>query len=406
MKLRFLAPAVGLVMILTSLLAIAGCRSAHTTSAILYIEEQQYQKAVNVLHEGLEYSPDEPDAYFWLGEAHTKLAEEAVRDDDYPTAKRNYELARGYYAKAAELKPEEFAEKSSEALKFSFDQRHNDARREYQQGYYEQAEGFFRLASAACPDSTAAIKNLARMKMQMAREQPQEKDAQLEEALELLDLALEENPDAYALLADKASVLRDLGRADEADLIYNDLVKEHGDDPALLIDVANLAIDQERYERAADLFIQISDLYAGDTDPTNDEDIRELQVRAAAFLSHPSIGRFEDALELYDRALQRETFPTQQTLSDYMQTYLSYGEHLETQVEQEADPASQQALKDKARGAFLRGVEVGNALVGNYPDDKLGYYFLFRLHQKLGDMKAAEASLQKFSELEKLGGTE
>lgn len=401
MKLRFLAPAVGFV-ILTSLLAIAGCRSAHTTSAILYIEGQQYQKAVNVLHDGLEYTPDDPEAFFWLGEAHSKLAEDAVRDNDYAVARRNYEQAREYYVKAAQMRPEEFSTRSSEALQYNYDQRHNDAKREYQRGYYEQAEGYFRLAHAALPDSVSAIKNLARMKMQMAKESPQEKEEHLQEALELLDVVLKEMPDAYGLKADKASVLRDLGRADEADLIYTELVKEHGDDPGLLIDVANLAIDQQQYERAADLFIQVSDLYAGDTDPTNDENVRELQLRAAAFLTDKSIARFEDALELYDRALQRETFPTEQTLFDRLKTYFDYGQHLDTQAAAETDPGKQQSLRDQSKATYLRGVEVGNALINNYPNNKFGYFFLAQMHYALGDAKAAEANIQKYNDLEQL----
>ena len=72
---------------LALLFVLPGCRSAHVTSAILYIDQQMYDKAIDVLHEGLEYSPDEADAFFYLGEAHTKQAEENVRDNDYLAAK-------------------------------------------------------------------------------------------------------------------------------------------------------------------------------------------------------------------------------------------------------------------------------------------------------------------------------
>ncbi len=402
MKARFLVPAIGLTF-LASLLALAGCRSAHTTSAILYIEEQQYDKAVNVLHEGLEYNPDEPEAYYWLGEAHSKIAEEAIRENDFLKAQSNYEKARDYYLKAKQLDPEGLGEKVDVALKYNFEQRSNDAKREYRAGYYEQAEGFFRLAYAANPDSISAIKNLARMKMQMAAENPQDNTEILEEALDLLDTALKENPDVYALQADKASVLRDLGRAAEADQIYTQLVREHGDDPGLLIDVANLAIDQEQYERAADLFVRVADIYANDTDPTNDDDVRELLVRSASYLAAEDVGRYDEALELFDRALQRETFPTQNTLFEYLRTYYDYGRKLD---EEAGDDPAKQDLRDKAKSEFQRGVEVGNALVNNYPDYSLAYYYLGLLHGELGDQAAAEANLKKYSELENLGGTE
>ena len=74
------------LLVLASLAVLAGCRSAHTTSAILYIDEQNYDKAVQVIHEGFEYRDDEPDAFYYLGEAYSHLAEEAVDDDDFPEA--------------------------------------------------------------------------------------------------------------------------------------------------------------------------------------------------------------------------------------------------------------------------------------------------------------------------------
>ena len=85
------------------LVVLAGCRSAQTTSAILYIDQKQYDKAVKVLHEGLSYNPEEADAYFYLGEAHSKLAEDAIGKNDYLDSRKNYELAYKYYNRAKEL---------------------------------------------------------------------------------------------------------------------------------------------------------------------------------------------------------------------------------------------------------------------------------------------------------------
>ena len=71
------------LLILVGLSGMAGCRSAHTTSAILYIDEQNYDKAVQVIHEGFQYRDDEPDAFYYLGEAYSHLAEEAVENNEY-----------------------------------------------------------------------------------------------------------------------------------------------------------------------------------------------------------------------------------------------------------------------------------------------------------------------------------
>ncbi len=71
-----------LLFALLAVVVVAGCRSAHTTSAILYIDEQSYDKAVNVIHDGFQYGDDDPDAYYSLGEAYSHLALEAVEVDD------------------------------------------------------------------------------------------------------------------------------------------------------------------------------------------------------------------------------------------------------------------------------------------------------------------------------------
>jgi tetratricopeptide (TPR) repeat protein len=387
------------LLALVALLALVGCRSAHTTSAILYIEEQRYDKAVNVLHEGLDYNPEEPDAYYWLGEAHSKLAEVAIQDDDYGEAKKNYELSYEYYAKARDLSPEKFTEKSELAMQHNFTLRNNDAKREFLDKFYEQAEGYFRLAYAALPDSLSSIRNLARMKIQMALEK--ENDPQLYgEALELLDQVLLANPDAYSLLADKASVLAALGRNTEADRIYTELLKDHGDDPALLIDIANLATDEEDYERAANLYIRIIDIYENDEDPDNDDEVKELLVRSGTWLADSDIGRYEEALELFDRALQLELFPSQQTQFEYLRTYYNYGEALSTQAAEETDTLREAELEAQAKAQFTRGVEVGNALVESYPNYAYGYYYIFLCHSALGDDAAAQLNFSKFNELQ------
>ncbi len=79
-----------LILPLVALAAASGCRSAHTTSAILYIDEQNYQKAVDVIDEGLSYDPNDAEAYFWQGEAYSHMAEKASNENDYVKAKESY----------------------------------------------------------------------------------------------------------------------------------------------------------------------------------------------------------------------------------------------------------------------------------------------------------------------------
>jgi tetratricopeptide (TPR) repeat protein len=390
----------GLILVgLICVHAMTGCRSAHTTSAILYIDEQQYQKAVDVLHEGLNYNPDEPDAYFWLGEAHSKLAEVAINDNKYAEAKQNYELAYQYYQKAKELDPEHFTEQANNAMQHNYVMRSRDAKNNVDAGYYEQAEGQYRLAHASLPDSIVPIKNIARMKMRMAAERGNDQEL-LSEALQLLDVVLEVRPEAYELLWDKANVLTELGRTDESQVIYDELIMDHGDDSALLIDIANLAVERNDFEQAADLYIKIAGIYQSDSDVGNDSEVKDLLVKAGVWLGYENIGRYQEALQLFDRALQLEPIPSQETQLEYMRTYYNYGEFLRKQAEGETDALRKSELAAQARAQFSRGVEVGNALVAQYPSYPYGFYYLALCHTALGDAAAAELNIKRFDDLQ------
>jgi len=384
-------------------LALAGCRSAQTTSAILYIEEQRYDKAVKVLHEALEYNPEEADAFFYLGEAHSKLAEEAIGEDKFAVAKQNYEMAYRYYNRAKELDPAKFTENVDLALLHNFTLRSNDGKNEYSGRYYEAAEGFFRLAYAALPDSISPIKNIARMKMQQASEKDND-PVLLGEALELLDQVLAQRPDAFELKIDKANALGRLGRTSEASAIYDELLLEHPNDTALLIDIANLAVTEQKFERAADLYIQLINILEKDENLENDEQVKNMMVQAAAWLAEQDVHRYPEAIDLYKRALQKELLPEQATLFGRLRAHFDYGTALKKEAEAEADPARKGELSGQARAQFSEAVAVGNALVEQYFDNAYGYYYLALCQNELGDLTAAEANMKKFSELQGTGG--
>ncbi len=403
LRLILLAGVLGIVVVLP------GCRSAHTTSAILYIDEQNYDKAIAVIHEGFEFRDDEPDAYYYLGEAHSKLAEKAIDENDYLEAKKNYELSYEYYSRSKEIDPEHFTEMANVAMEYNFTTQSNTAKGEFAVSYYEEAEGFFRLAYAALPDSLSAIKNIARMKMKHASEVGEDlgmRETLLEEALVLVDQVLDAHPDVYDLQADKASVLKHLGRTTEADIIYKRLLEEHGDDPGLLHDVAELARSENDQQRAADLYVRIVGIYENDTDPSNDEAVKPLLLFAGTIYGTPSVQRFEEAIELLNRAAEKEIFGAQEsTLLVRMQTYYHYGKHLQDQAAEETDPVRKAELEQLAAEMFQRGVEIGNALTNQYPGSAEGFLFLALCQVELGDTASSEINLKAYEELSTGTGT-
>ncbi len=386
--------------------AVAGCRSAHTTAAILYIDEQKYDKAINAIHEGFQYRDNEPDAYFYLGEAYSHKAEEAVDDDNYVEAKKNYELAYDAYTRTLELDAKDWQEKVEESLKYNYGNRLRQAKLDWSDGYYEQAEGQLRLAYSALPDSLTPIKSIARMKMQMAEQDTfqSKRDTLLTEALTLLDQVLKAKPDAYELRLDKASVLDALGRNDEARTLYENLLAEHGDDTTLLLKMAELAREQGDYEHAADYYVKIVDLNEADTDASNDSDNKTMLVQAGIMYASPNVGRFDDALKVLDRAADMEMVPSENTMLLRLQTYYNYGMKVINEAQNETDPARQQELKDKATALFKRAVEIGVAMTNNFPANADGFFYLSAAQFQLGDYDAATVNNKTYEELSGAGG--
>jgi len=390
------------LLVLVGLSGLAGCRSAHTTSAILYIDEQNYDKAVQVIHEGFEYRDDEPDAYYYLGEAYSHLAEEAVENDQYLEAFNNYELAYHAYQKADTLDTEAFSEKVEKALIYNYNNRVRQAKLDWDEDYFVQAEGHMRLAFAALPDSMAPIKNIARMKMQMSQteEYAEQREELLNEALVLLDQVLTQNPDAYELQLNKANVLAALGRNEEAKEIFDTLLAEHGDDTGLLIDIANLAIDDGDYSRAGDFYVMVVDLNEADTDATNDSDNKAMLVAAGTWYSSKNVGRYEDAIVVLDRAADLETIPTDNTMLMRLRTYYQYGKDTKRLAADETDPAKKAELTEQSTALLNRAVEIGVAMTNNFPATADGFFYLSMAQFELGDYAAAEANNKTFEELQ------
>ncbi len=392
------------VALLLAVVVTTGCRSAHTTSAILYIEQEQYQKAIDVIDEGLQYNPDDPEGFYFQGEAYSRMAQQAIDENDFPGAKSSFKEAYAKYSLARDMAPDnvELADRVSEALEINYRNTLLEGKPMWKDTQYQEAEGFFRLAFAALPDSLDSVRNLASMKIQMAEgvggESPEAAAELREGALILLDQVLAENPEAYRLRADKAYVMTQLDRTAEAQAIYEQLLITHGDDPELLLDVIGLYTKQRRYEESGELFLQVADIYLNDTDPANDDQLKGLYSEAG--VNFQTASDYPRALEAYSLASEQDVNDTQ-IMSFRVQMHLQYGQQklLEAGNIFADDATRSGQLEAEGKATLQRGVEVGNALVAMAPNDAYAFRYLAQIQALLGDVAASTQNMQTYEEL-------
>ena len=392
----------GLLVALVCAAAMVGCRSAHVTSAILYIDLEQYQKAVDVIYEGLHYSPDEPDAYFWLGEAYSRLAQQAVDNNDYLLARRAFTSAYENYVRARELNPEDMTDRVHDALEINYHNALRDGQNMWRDQYYEEAEGFFRLAFAALPDSLDSIKSIATMKIQLAEllfDQPDSATALRHEALDLLEQVLATHPEAFSLQADKAYVLTQLDRVDEADVLYRDLLRDHGDNPDLLLDVISLYNRQHRNLEAAELLLRVADIYLNDANPATDAQLKGLYSEAGFHLRQA--GELTRAIDAYNLASEQDAGDVS-LLLERQHLFLAYAQQLMqrmVQIDAEGDTAGVADLEAQINEALQRGADVGRAVTDLAPTNPEGFRLLATILGLLGDEVGHDENMKTFQEL-------
>ncbi len=393
-----------LVLTLLALVAVTACRSAHTTSAILYIDEQNYQKAVDVIDEGLSYDPDDAEAYFWQGEAYSHMAEKAIIENDFAKAKDSYGRAYAKYMTAKQMDPEGLTDQINESLEINYQNRKRSGDQMSQGQYFEQAEGFYRLAFAACPDSATPLRDIANLKMYVASNAPADSAKILMgEALTFLDAYIERMPQVYKARADKAYALTYLGRLDEAQGLYDELLATHADDPELLSDVVGFARQRQDYRRAADLNVKIAEIYSQDTNADNDEKVVPLLTDAGNWYASTNVKAYPEALAALDRASELE--PSNSELLFYrLRTFFFYGQDLEIAASK-APESEQPALIAQSKQMFQRGVDVGNALVSAATNHAEGFRYLGLCQGRLGDSAAAEQNLRTAEQLSSGGGS-
>jgi tetratricopeptide (TPR) repeat protein len=186
----------GLTLVAWALLVVigAGCagKSPELSSGIIYLRQENYEKAAELLEKAVELDPENWEGHFQLGIAYMELGR---RSDAYPEFKRAKELGA---SKAEEVEQKHYAYWYDSFMPGVTKLKGRE---------YDEAERLFREAIEIDPERTDAYSNLGFA---------YHKSGKIEQSLEAYRNVINIEPDNVDALLAIAEVLTELKRYEEA----------------------------------------------------------------------------------------------------------------------------------------------------------------------------------------------
>jgi len=195
----------------------AGCagKSPELSSGIIYLRQEDYQKAAQILEKAVEVEPDNWEPHFYLANAYAEL--------------RRFTEAHQEYEKAKELNPARAQEVDSSQYAYWYDH--------FMPGVtalkgkeYQEAERLFQEAIQIDPSRTGAYSNLAFAYSKMG---------QRERSLQVYDTLLQMEPNNADALLSRGQIQRALKRCDQAIESWTKLLEVSPEEKEILLDIAD-----------------------------------------------------------------------------------------------------------------------------------------------------------------------
>ena len=261
-------------------LMLTGCENTYITSAKVYIQQQQYNKAVEICQTAIAQSPDNADAYFILGKAYSlmnkykemedafekseKLSPNNAQEISYLRNKAYKELFDSARQLANNDKPEEAIAKyelATEILPKRYEAYMNLAVTYLQADKDSMAIATYKRAMVEMPDSMRFAYNLALTYYNNAE---YEKAAEsFKEVVEKADTNSELYFDALFNMANSFAMLK---QEDKALEIYNQALEKDPENTMILFNMARMLLLQEKYKDAIAIFKKVVEKTPDDYD--------------------------------------------------------------------------------------------------------------------------------------------
>jgi tetratricopeptide (TPR) repeat protein len=261
-------------------LMLIGCENTYITSAKVYIQQQQYEKAVEMCQTAIAQTPDNPDAYFVLGKSYSLMnkyleMEKAFKKSEELSAKNAQEISyhrnkayKELFDSARQLsnndKPEEAIvkyEMATEILPKRYEAYMNLAVTYLQAEKDSMAVVTYKRAMVELPDSMRFAYNLGLTYYN---------HAEYEKAAESFNQVVEKvdnNSDLYfEALFNMANAYAMLKQEDKALDIYKQALEKDPENTMILFNMGRMLLLQEKYEEAIDIFKKVVEKTPDDYD--------------------------------------------------------------------------------------------------------------------------------------------
>jgi tetratricopeptide (TPR) repeat protein len=363
-------------------LAISGfqCSSTELTSAKLYLQQKNYDKALESLLKEVEKNPSSDEGYYYLGVVYGE--------------KENYDKMLEAYDKSLEIS-KKYAQNISDSKKYYWANLFNRGVAFYQRGinadnqdsnkvYFDKSINSFHYAIKIQPDSSDTYKNLAFVYMS---------DENYDEAIGPLKeiIKREHELDGYrflgeiyynkGMIAQAEDSIKAVGYFNQAIEVLEEGRKYHPGDSELLLVLSNSYIGANKIDIAIDAFKE-----GVIQEPEN----KYYRYNYGVLLLGSE--EYEKAEEQFLKAIEIDP-EYQNAIYNIAVTYVRWGTHINKEAEERGEMSSEYKEKYKAALPYLQKV------IEAKEDDAAMWELLGRVYTVLDMQKEATEAFNKADQL-------
>jgi len=364
-----------LVVIVVFLVLITiGCENTYITSAKVYMQQKQYDKAIEMCETAISQTPSNPDAYFVLGKAHYQ--------------KGNHRQMNEAFKKSLEIDP-----KNANEIEYFRSQAYRDlfnrAAQLSENQKYEEAAEKYKLATDIIPERPEAYLNLAVTYLQADNDSM---------AVETYKAALKEMPDSLRFAYNLGLTHYNNGNYEQAIGAFNRVVEKSEASSELyfesLFNMANAYAMMKQEDKALEIYEQ-----ALKNDPENTMILFNM---GRMLLIQES---YEKAIEVLEKVLAKN--PDDYDANFAIGTaYLQINNELIDIFNKKVDNMSESETKERREEMdvnFKKALPHFEKAVEMKPDNSSAWQQLGTVYVRLGETKKGEEAFAKSDELRAQG---